>query len=146
MLSFGMDVINDVFEMIEQKTSHGADEGSMGVSHSMLRYMVTPRGLFGLGNIPEGYGFALDKQDIGLFSCMLDLFFFIMVYFKSIKAVFSKNRTFHLYGMAVLYFLLHSLKLGVLVFKSPILCFFVVLMIIVEQETNRNKSLREPLT
>lgn len=133
----------DTADMIESKTSVGADEGSLGHAMTMLNYIITPHSFFGHGNMPvvagEGWGYSLKNQDIGLMSCVLDILFFVIMFYKSIVNAFSKDHTSHFWGMASLYFMLHMLKLSVQEFGYPQLAFFVVMSVIIDQERLRSK-------
>ena len=133
----GRDFFEIMTSQIDSKVNTGNDEGSRGFSYSMLKYMVSPRSLFGLGNMPGETGYALDNKDIGFISCILDLFFVALFAIKAIKDVFNKNRIIHYYGMAFLYFILHTTKMGVQTFSFQYLSFFVVMLIIVDCEKER---------
>ena len=96
--------------MVEEKASiDSVDEGSMGFSMSMLQYMISPHSVFGRGNMPDGSGYKLGSQDIGLLSFILDIIFFAILTTKAVKLILSKDTVRHYWGMAFLYFLLHQI-------------------------------------
>lgn len=140
--SQGIGIFETIANMVVEKSSVGINESSKGYSYSMLYYMVSPEGIFGHGNMPLGWGFNLHKEDIGFISCILDIAFYIMFLYYTLKNVISKDITNHYCGMALLYFLLHSLKLGVQIFSFQYLAFFVVLIVILNQIT----STQEPIS
>lgn len=137
ILFLNQDIISSVYEIVDAKASMDSDEGSKRVSVSMLKYIISPKTLIGLGNMPPGYGVALERENIGFITCVLDLIFFIMIIRKTFVNIFQKDSTIHYFGMSVLYFILHTMKMGVMTFSYPMISFFVVILVVLEQERHR---------
>ena len=139
-ISAGADIVDSMSEMMANKLGAGNDESSKGFSISMLRYMITPNSLLGRGNLPLGTGFELDNQDIGYVSCVLDLLFFFLFLLKTISYAFSKNTAIHYCGLAMLYFFIHNLKMGVQSFSFYYISFFVILTVILDNRIAQMKK------
>ena len=105
------------------------DDGSLGYSVSGLSYMFKPRSLIGWGNVTMlGWGRELNNADIGFITFFLDVFLLIALYYNAFKLFLSKDYHIHYIGLACLYFLLHSLKLGTQVFTFPYFAYIIVLI------------------
>ncbi len=133
-LSKGASIMDDVLAMMETKMEADEDVGSKGFSLTMLNYMITPESVFGRGNMPDGTGFALINQDIGYLTFILDFIFVFAFVVKTIKCVFSSDRHIHYYGMALLYFFIHNMKMSVQAFSFQYVSFWVILLVIIENE------------
>ncbi len=115
--------------MLDEKLGAGTDGGSMGYTVSSLSYLFSPRSLFGWGNVTNlGWGYDLKGADIGLATFFLDIVFFVSLYVTAFKLFLSKDADRHYIGLACLYFLFHSLKMGTQVFTFPYFAFIVVLL------------------
>lgn len=123
-------------EQIADKIS-GVETGSRDYSLATLEYMYSPQNLLGMGNFPQtGFGFKLSHADIGYITCFLDVFFYILFAFHALKNYLSADINRQYIGLACIYFLLHSLKLGAQIFSFPYIA-FAVMMIVVADNINK---------
>lgn len=134
IILYGGFVIEAMTLMIESKTEANYDNSSRDFSAELLKYMVTPKALFGSGNMPGVWGFGMSAANIGLITCVLDLYLYARLLFDVIKNVFSRNPVIHYIAMASFYFLLHIIKVGALVFNFVLLSFFVFLIYCLERK------------
>ena len=134
LYSSGSSILDETAGVLTEKTSTGVDEGSLGFSFSMLYYMLTPRSLFGLGNMPGVSGFEVMNCEIGLVSFILDMVLIISLYIKAISLCFSKDIKVHYYGLAVLYYLFHSIKNAYEIFDFQYISYILVLVLVLCQE------------
>lgn len=117
--------------LLDEKMNDNSAETSAGYSVSTWSYFASPGSLFGLGNVTDlGWGYQLKGANIGLITFLLDLVLFVVLYIKVFKLCISKNIHIHYIGMACLYFLFHSLKLGTQVFQYPYYAYIIVLITI----------------
>lgn len=140
VISSGSEILSETGNMLTEKTSTGVMEGSLGFSYCMLYYMFTPHALFGLGNVPGLSGLEVMDSEIGLVSCVLDVVFLVFLYVKAFKLCFSKDIKVHYWGMAVIYFLLHSLKNAYEIFDNQYLAFIFIFVLVATQEGNINQK------
>ncbi len=131
---FAADFINTLYGEVMTKVSE--EGGSKDYSLISLQYLVTPRGIIGRGNIPNGYGYRLLEvnNQVGLITCILDISLYLVLLIKSFKLYKSRFSTLHYFGLAFLYYLMHSLKLSFQMFTIPYFAFIIALMYIVELE------------
>lgn len=133
-------IVDALSLMVDEKTSEGVDEGSLGYSVSGLSYMISPKSLLGWGNVTDiGWGFDLKGANIGYITFALDMVLFIMLYVKSFKLFLCRDNHIHYIGMACLYFLFHSLKMGTQVFTFPYFTFFIVIISLTSRFLSSNK-------
>ena len=102
------------------------DDGSSKVSQNALRYIYTPKQLLGRG-IFAGF-FVEPNQQVGYISSFFIILFYFLFVLTTVKSVMSKDELCHTIGLAVLYYALHSMKLGVSMFANPMLIFFIFLL------------------
>lgn len=121
------ELFNSVSLMLETQLG-GNEDSSKGTSEAMLSYVISPEGVFGRGNMPDGdYDQSLSKLDIGIVTSFFDLVIFVSVLIISLKNVFSKDKHIHYVGMAVLYYTLHNLKMSFQGFNYPYMAYMIVL-------------------
>lgn len=104
------------------------DTGSIDYSGAMLKYVISPSGILGYGNIPRAVGLDIATKDIGLVTCVLDVSFFILLIYYSVRLYLSKDVSYHYIGLACLYFTLHSLKTNIMTFSYPYLVFIIYVL------------------
>ena len=104
------------------------DTGSLNYSENLLRYVVTPTGFLGTGNIGMGNFFERANSQIGFVTAILDVIFYFALCFKILRLINTKNDVTHYIGMASLYFALHLLKVSFLVFNYPYLIFMMFII------------------
>jgi len=102
------------------------DDGSSKASQNALSYIYQPTQLLGSG-IFAGF-FAQPNQQVGYISSFLIVFFYLIFVISAIKNIMSKDVQCHTIGLAVMYYVLHSMKTGVTMFVYPMLIFFVFLL------------------
>lgn len=111
--------------------------GSLDYSENLLKYVVTPTGFLGTGNKGSGDFFVGADTQIGFVTSFLDILFYIILCFKIVKLVLSKDNNTHYIGLACLYFALHLLKVSFLVFNYP---YLVYVMFIIERFSQKTKN------
>lgn len=123
-------------ELVADKIA-GAEVGSRDYSLATFEYMFTPQNLLGMGNFPQtGFGFKLSHADIGYITCFLDIIFYVLFAFHAFKNFLSTDVNRQYIGLACIYFLLHSLKLGAQIFSFPYIA-FAVMMIVIADNINK---------
>lgn len=111
--------ISFVLEKINDSTVYS----SRGVSTSILEYMYSPKTILGSGIfVLSG---APNSQDIGYINFLLIICFQILFLYGCYRFIFSNNNKKVLFGIGLLYFLLHSLKIGQMIFQFPFLIFIL---------------------
>ncbi|MEI7423446.1 MAG: hypothetical protein WCK18_15195 [Prolixibacteraceae bacterium] len=115
--------------------------GSRDYSSNMLLFMLTPKSILGFGTVLAPQEIFSGKYQVGLISSFLLILFYMYFFIKIITFVFSKNQITHYIGLGLLYFSLHMLKLGNLIFEYPFLIFMIVVPFAYCQKLKRNNIL-----
>lgn len=122
----------------------GSDNSSKGTSEAMIDYVISPKKLFGCGNMPSGvFDDSLSKLDIGLVTSVLDILLFAILIFVSITNIMSRNRQIHYIGLATFYYLLHNLKLSFQGFNFVYLSYIIVLSLLTFTINRKEKALTQ---
>lgn len=130
MFNYGSSLINMVSAEVKTKTVDNTE--SKEVSEGLLEYVYSPVSLIGDGNLrTQEVG-----GNIGLVTCLLDVFFYFLLLFKAVKLSISSDYIVHYCGMGALYFSLHSLKIGYMIFRYPYLSFMVILIYLACERRN----------
>lgn len=132
LVRYGGNIFDMVQSEILMKTT--TETGSMDYSLAMLKYVVSPQGIIGYGNYPDRVGLEILNYNIGLITCLFDLILFICLIWKTIKLSLSKSNDFHYIGLACLYFLVHGLKINILLFGMPYFAFMIMIIELVSKE------------
>lgn len=134
MIKYGGLFIDLMAEEVTDKTVGNAT-GSLGYTTEMLKYIVVPDGIFGYGNVPPANGQLLKDYSAGVFTGLFDVLFYASVVFTAMKLYWHNNHRIHYYGLACLYFLLHTLKVSFMTFAYPYLSLILVIMYITYKES-----------
>lgn len=107
----------------------GGEDNSKDYSSSLLMYGLTPSGILGEGiYVKDETAANFSIGNVGLISCVLCNLTYLLLIIKSYKNFRSSNSFCHYVGMAVLYFSIHSLKLGCLIYNSPMMFYMIYLL------------------
>lgn len=116
-------------------------------SVSMLIWSFSPRTLFGNNFLDTDYvldimDFGGARSDVGLIPCILFIGFILSIVFNTIRLLSVDNKLAKTVGVASLYFILHSMKIGMpmLMLTFPILLIF--LQFIILQTNGRSKTIK----
>ena len=126
----GTEFFSNFMDFVTLRTD--VDDGSSKASQNALSYIYQPKQLLGSG-IFAGF-FAASNQQVGYISSFLIILFYLFFVVMAIKNIMSKDGLCHTVGLAVLYYALHSLKMGVSMFVYPMLIFFVFLLAYTERK------------
>ncbi len=135
-------IIQDVgLDIIEQKLNSNSSTSSKGVTLSLFKYLYSPKSFFGSGafvNIGSDYA-----KDIGLVNFIIIVimqFFFIVGLIKILFKAFVEPK-YLFYFMSGLYFFLHSMKLGNLVFENVFYILIIYILSTAGVTKKKNKAL-----
>ena len=108
------------------------DNGSQEASRNLLEFAFIPRTLFGTdmfsSSMMEG---AQKNEDVGFIPFFMNITF-LFFYFKNvIKLILSKDNVAKATGYASLYYIIHSAKNGMLMYRSLMPLFLVFLQFVV---------------
>ena len=120
-------IVQAITEELIMKTME--QTSSMETSTSVLEYIVSPSGLFGTGNSQATTHGRMEGGNIGYITSILDLFFYAIVIFKTMKCSLSKDYKIHFVGLACLYYFLHFLKVPIFSLEYPYFMFMLFLLI-----------------
>ena len=137
IIIYGSFFINLMADEVMNKTS-GSSTGSLSYTSEMLKYIVIPDSILGYGNVPPANGQLLKNYSAGVFTCLFDVLFYLIVVVTAVKLILNKDERIHYYGLACLYFLLHTLKVSFLTFAYPYLSLILVLMFISYKESKHS--------
>jgi hypothetical protein len=115
--------------------------GSRDYSSNMLLYMLTPKSILGYGTVLVPQEIFSGNYQVGLISSFLLILFYLYFNINIITFIFSKNKVTHFLGLGLLYFSLHMLKLGNLIFEYPFLIFIIVVPFAYCKNLKRNNIL-----
>lgn len=118
----------DIFNQIDLLFTSKLESGSPDYSANLISYLLTPSGLFGTGIYPSLENRGSIGGNIGYISSLLIIVFEILFYYKTIKAVFSLQPICKYIGLSCVYFSIHSLKLGPLIFNYPMLLYMIIIL------------------
>lgn len=113
-------VKNFDLSFIQQKLSD--DGGSKMYSIERLLYAFMPTSILGTTIYTTDI-----NGDIGIISCILNICFYSSL-IVSIYKLLIKNSSFKYIGVSALYFLFHSLKIFLLIYRYPFTLFFLFLL------------------
>jgi hypothetical protein len=133
-------VMNFVLERLD------SDNSSQQTSKDLLLFAFTPKTLIGTDFFSTSYvKGGRGNQDIG-FVVFFMFIVFLIKYFHNIIKLLRINRTDSLtIGIASLYFILHSLKIGMSMFMQTLPVLIIFLQFIVLDYYGRNKVTRRHL-
>lgn len=120
--------ILDQFVNLSSDKMAGAG-GSSRYSESLLLYSLTPEAILGDGIYPRTQsqdGFV--NGNVGFISFLLINIIYILFFSKAFKLFKSKDRFVHYIGLASIYFFVHSLKLGCLIYNYPLMFYMIYLI------------------
>ena len=115
---------SSIIDIIILKTV--VETGSRDYSSSLILYMLSPESILGSGTAATPDEIFASKYQVGLFSSFLLISFYFLFNLKIMQFVLSKNRKIHFIGLGLLYFSLHMLKLGNLIFHYPLLIYMLM--------------------
>ncbi len=131
-------MLYDYFELVYQLVSYKLknEDNSGGTSAAMLAYLFKGGSLVGTGHFPPVYGLDLEKSNYGagLIIGLLDLVLYISLIFHAFRLVISKTNYYHYIGLGSFYYLIHSLKVGYMIFWYPYFMFMIFVLIITSKE------------
>ena len=131
-------VFTELSSFLADTTS--SDSDSRQYSEESLIYIISPTSILGNGILKGNLdGEALKNIDIGFISSVMLITLYVITVIKAVKSALSGNYIYHYIGLAGLYFLMHSLKLGVRVFDFPLFYFIIVLISISDMLFNNKR-------
>lgn len=135
------DFLNDAYLLVNYKVNRG--DGSGETSAAMLTYLFSGDSLVGTGHFPPSYGLGLNKIGFGagLIVGIMDLALFVLFVLQSIRLLTSRSVRFHYLGMGCLYYILHSLKVGYMIYWYPYMMFMIFLIEIANMEYKKERVL-----
>lgn len=132
--------ISDSFSFVFEKMS--ADGGSKSYSEERIGYAFTPKTLFG----STIYTSEIDG-DIGVITALLNIIFYVSMGVLCFKLLRKSNKFSFYTGLAYLYFLLHSMKAFLMIYRYSFTLFMVFLSYLIyrtykdgEQKPKRIKT------
>jgi len=104
--------------------------GSKDYSMETIKFAFTPNTLLGSNFMSNTYlhEISTNPRDVGFISFTLNIFFLLIVYFKTIKLILSKNKMKIAIGFSTLYFMLHSTKVAMVSYSLSFLIFMIFLI------------------
>lgn len=130
----------DILHQIDFLFTNKIESGSQDYSANLINYTLSPKGIVGTGIYPPLESRGTVGGNIGIISSLLIILFELFFYYKTIKAVFSKQELCKYIGLSCLYFSIHSLKLGPLIFNYPMLLYMVVLLTFADSLNRKSKA------
>ncbi len=111
---------------------------SQGYSEDLLRFAFTPKTLFGSDFLTTSFVFdTYSKLDVGYIAFFLNIGF-ILFYVRNIILLFKRKDNLSVtFGLASLYFLLHSVKIGLAIYLQTLPLFFVFLQALILNNNGR---------
>ncbi|MDD3138607.1 MAG: hypothetical protein PHX08_06515 [Lachnospiraceae bacterium] len=109
--------------LILLKTTSG--NASFDTTTDILSYMYNPSSILGSGILI--YSGNPKSTDIGAINFILNILFQISFIYGTIKMVLSKNNSIGVFSVGLIYFFLHSLKIGQMVYQFPFLIYILYL-------------------
>jgi len=144
LLLFGSSYISIIQDELIRETVD--QTGSLDYSSALLRYVITPKSLFGNGNLVGGIDQILNgAANIGLVTCFLDFCFYCILIVLAFKLVFSDSAQYHFMGLGCMYMLLHSLKLSIGVLSNPYLILIMVVLATLNQSMKVRTNISNPI-
>lgn len=117
--------------------------GSNKYSESLLLYSLTPDSILGDGIYPRTQSQeSFLNGNIGFVSSILINIFYILFVTKALKLFNSNDKLVHYIGLASIYFFVHSLKLGCLIFNYPLMFYMTYLISYSESRLKNNKLIK----
>lgn len=132
--------IGDAFSWVFNKMS--ASDGSGDYSKDRISYAFTPNTFFGT----TIYTTTIDG-DIGVITMLLNIWYYISAGLLCWKMLRNKNREIFFFGLMFLYFLCHSMKIFIMVYRYPYTLFVIFLSYLVLYNNNdRIRKFRKKVT
>lgn len=120
----------------------GTDD-SKDYSTGLLLYGLSPSGILGEGiYLKDETATNFSLGNVGLISCILCTITYILFAITAFKNFRSKNQLCHYIGMATLYFSIHSIKLGCLIYNYPIM-FYMIYILSYSDNIRKNENAYE---
>lgn len=117
------------------------DTGSMSYSQNVLNYILSPSSLFGEGNMPREFGYTMTKGNVGMVTFSLDVTFFFLLLFTSLKLCISRDDSIHYIGLSALYIVLHSLKICIHIYSYPMFSFIILILVLTNNVSHNKKQI-----
>ncbi|WP_420187041.1 hypothetical protein M1B74_11550 [Bacteroides pyogenes] len=123
-------------EIVSSKMQSG--NISYDTSTGIIEYMYSPQSFLGTGILI--YAFNPHATDIGLVSFILNCAFQISFITGVVKLICCKNMQVRIASIALIYFLMHSFKIGQMMFQFPFLAMmlFIGHMLWLQKDNNDN--------
>ena len=125
--------IGEAFSFVFDKMS--ASDGSGDYSKDRIAYAFSPKTLFGT----TIYSTSIDG-DIGVITMLLNIWYYVSAGLLCLKMLKSNNRDVFYYGLALLYFLCHSMKIFTMVYRFPYTVFLIFLSYMVLNNIEKKKT------
>ena len=120
---------------------------SSEASRNLLKFAFTPKTLFGTNMFSSSMMWqTINNEDVGYIPFIMNIFFLFFYIRNIVILLFAKEKNSKAVGYASLYFLLHSAKMGMLMYKSYLLLFFVFLQTIIIEHYGRVSTSRKSIS
>ncbi|HHX67811.1 MAG TPA: hypothetical protein GX708_07125 [Gallicola sp.] len=119
------------YDYIKLKTFENTS--SLDYSVNNISKIIFPNSIFGNGVL-----LLKSKNDTQVDAGILSAFFYILLYvsliIKSLKLIFKYKQKYLYYGLALIYFILHGLKLSSAVLAYPYMYYFMIILSIIDYD------------
>jgi len=120
-------VENSNLAFVANKLNPSSGSGSLEYSTNRIFYMLNPSTVMGTTLFSTSIE---DGNDIGFIPFVFNLLILVSLFWNSFKLIMTKNKKYFYTGLGVLYFLLHSMKINLLIYRSPYTLFIIFILII----------------
>lgn len=114
------------------------EDGSREYSMGTIEFAFTPSSLFGSNFMVNDYlqaNSSLGRRDVGYLSFFFNIVFLALYIIKVVKIVVFSEK-FRLFGVAALYFLLHSTKIAMVSYTNPLLILMCFILFVTAKLNN----------
>ena len=115
---------------------------SQATTSDLLTYMYSPQSFWGTG-VMVNYVNS-HSTDIGFISFLLIVIYQVSFYYGLIRLFLQKN-IYSIYAIGILYFALHSIKLGQMAFQYPYLLFVLFVSHIIYVESQKKTKINSEI-
>lgn len=108
------------------------EDGSKDYSMGTIEFAFTPKTLFGSNFMVNDYlqaNSSAGRRDVGYLSFLFNMIFLALFMIRVVKLVVFSEK-FRLFGIAALYFLLHSMKIAMVSYTNPLLILMCFIMFV----------------